>query len=121
MTRRIVVIDDDDDVREVTVLSLSHLGGWQVTAVDGGAAGAKVAGADPPDAILLDVMMPELDGEATARLIRGNAATRRTPIVLLTASAQPPAWPDEQLVTGVIAKPFDPTAQPGEVARLLGW
>jgi CheY-like chemotaxis protein len=91
-----------------------------VTAVDNGEDGAAVAAREVPDVVLLDVMMPGLDGEGTARLLRTNAATADVPVVLLTASTHRPAWADELGVVGVIAKPFDPTTLAAELDRLLG-
>jgi CheY-like chemotaxis protein len=119
MTRRIIVIDDDDDVREITELSLSHFGGWEVTAVDNGTDGADCVATGAPDAVLLDVMMPPPDGEATARAIRERSPG--TPIVLLTADAAPPAWATEVGIAGLLVKPFDPARLCADLTAVLRW
>jgi CheY-like chemotaxis protein len=76
-----------------------------------------------PDAILLDVMMPDLDGPSTLALLRQDEALREIPVVLLTAKVQ--AADRRQFgaldVAGVLAKPFDPMTLADDVARALGW
>ena len=119
----VLVVDDDDSVREVTVMSLEIVGGWQVLHADGGRAALELARAHRPDAVLLDVMMPEMDGPTTLRHLRADPATRDIPVVLLTAKVMAgdrEEW-DGLAVQGVIAKPFDPMRLHVEVARLLGW
>ncbi|NEQ11264.1 MAG: response regulator, partial [Moorea sp. SIO4E2] len=74
-TKRILVIDDDDGVREIIQFSLEAAAGWEVLTAASGKEGLAKAEADQPDAILLDVMMPELDGPATFRQLQANAVT----------------------------------------------
>ena len=123
MTRRLLVIDDEPDVRAVVRLSLEHVGGWQVVAVDGGLAGVDVARREPPDAVVLDVMMPGTDGPATFRLLQSDARTADIPVVMLTARvdrADRQAWLSMG-VRGVLAKPFDPLQLPAQLREVLGW
>ena len=109
MTRRIVVCEDEDDIRELVMICL-ELEGWQVTAVATGADCVRTVRLHAPDAVLLDVMMPEQDGPATLAQLRADPATAPVPVVFLTAKNR--AQEVEQLVAlgaiGVIAKPFDP-------------
>jgi CheY-like chemotaxis protein len=123
MTRRVLVVDDDDAIREVAQTSLELVAGWEVDAASNGLDALDRAVADPPDAILLDVMMPSMDGPTTFARLQSDARTRHVPVVLLTAKVQPAErrrW--EQLgVAGVLAKPFDPMELPGQIADLLGW
>ncbi|MEO1132837.1 MAG: response regulator [Cyanobacteria bacterium J06639_1] len=79
--------------------------------------------AEPPDAILLDVMMPELDGLATVAKLKANETTRDIPVILLTAKAQASDRRHYYAagVRGVITKPFDPTTLASQVAGFLGW
>ena len=123
MSRRVLVVDDDDAIREVAQSSLELVAGWEVDVASSGQAALDLAVADPPDAILLDVMMPSMDGPTTFARLQADARTRDVPVVLLTAKVQPSErrrW--EQLgVAGVLAKPFDPLELPGQVAGLLGW
>ena len=119
----VLVVDDDDSVREITQLALEVVAGWQVIAADGGAAALELARAHRPDAVLLDVMMPEMDGPTTLRHLKADGTTRDIPVILLTAkvlAGERQAW-DELAISGVIAKPFDPMGLPTEVSRMLGW
>ena len=85
--RRILVIDDADDVRNVTQLSLERMGGWTVSTARSGIEGIAKAIAEQPEAILLDVMMPDMDGYETMGLIRKSTKHRLLPILALTAKA----------------------------------
>ena len=122
-TRRILVVDDEDDIREVAQLSLEMVGGWEVLAASSGAEGIARAAAERPDAILLDVMMPDMDGPATFRALRDNPATTEIPVILLTAKVQAADRRrfDDLGVAGVLSKPFDPMELANEVSRTLGW
>jgi CheY-like chemotaxis protein len=116
----VLVIDDEADIREIIELTLVRVAGWRVIAAADGRAGEQLALEHHPDAILLDVMMPGLDGEATARLVRSHAETRDIPIVLLSASDMPPwAEPPELGVRGRVAKPFDPLRLAHQVQEVL--
>ena len=65
MTRRILIIDDEDDIRQVAGMSLETVAGWDVVLANSGKQGIERASSEQPDAILLDVMMPEMDGPTT--------------------------------------------------------
>jgi CheY-like chemotaxis protein len=123
VSRRVLVVDDDDAIREIAQASLEMVAGWEVTVASSGLDALDLAIADPPDAILLDVMMPSMDGPTTFAGLQADARTRHIQVVLLTAKVQPAErrrW--EQLgVAGVLAKPFDPLALPGQISDLLGW
>jgi len=123
MSRRVLLVDDDDAIREVAQASLELVGGWEVEAASTGLEALDRCASDPPDAILLDVMMPRMDGPTTFALLQADPRTRDVPVVLLTAKVQPSErrrW--EALgVVGVLSKPFDPLALAGQVAELLGW
>lgn len=120
---QILLIEDNDDIREVAQISLEAVGGWQVVTAASGADGLVKAGETRPDAILLDVMMPDMDGPSTLSRLRGQPATADIPVVFLTAKAQPTEIQDLKNLgaVGLISKPFDPMTLPGEVSRLLGW
>ena len=119
--RRVLLIDDEADIREVAQLSLEMVGRWEVTTAASGAEGVVRAEADQPDAIILDVMMPDMDGHATFRHLQANPSTRHIPVILLTAKA--PAATDRLVneVVAVLSKPFDPLRLPGQIASALGW
>jgi CheY-like chemotaxis protein len=123
MTRRILVVDDDADVRRLAVMSLSRVGGYEVSAADSGEACLSALAAEIPDLVVLDVMMPMMDGPTTLEQIRSDSRTYAVPVVFLTAGVvetdvdRLKALP----VSGVLRKPFDPMTLPAEVAQLLGW
>ena len=121
--KRILIIDDEDDIREVASLALETSGDYEVVSADGGLAGLKAAGELKPDIILLDMMMAELDGPSTFRLLRQFEVTRSIPVIFLTARIQ--ASDRKRLIElgalGFIAKPFDPMRLAGDVAAIAGY
>ncbi len=119
--RMVLVVDDDDEIREITTLALEIMGGWEVIDADRGAAALRMAREHRPDVVLLDVMMPEMDGPTTFRHLQGDAVTCDIPVILLTAkvlAGHAQLW-DDLPVTGVISKPFNPTTLSDEIDRLL--
>jgi CheY-like chemotaxis protein len=121
--KRVLVIDDEDDIREIIQLSLEMVAGWEVLTACSGSAGLKIAREAQPDAILLDVMMPDMDGPATFQKIQSDPAIRDIPTILLTAKVQATdrrRFTDLR-VKGALAKPFDPMLLAGQVAAILGW
>jgi CheY-like chemotaxis protein len=123
MTRRVLIIDDDATIREITAITLTHVAGYEVSSAASGAEGVASAQADAPDAILLDVMMPGMDGPSTLEQLRGDVTTCDVPVVFLTAKVQPSerARLEGLGVRGVIAKPFDAMQLVGDLNRLLAW
>lgn len=121
--RQLLVIDDEGDIREVASLSLELTEGWTVSTANGGSAGAALAMTLVPDAILLDVMMPEMDGPATLRTLQQQSATMLIPVIFLTAKVQ--AADRERFlqlgVRGIIAKPFDPLTLGQQIKDVLSW
>jgi CheY-like chemotaxis protein len=123
MAHRILIIDDEDDIREVAALSLQTVAGWEVVMASSGAQGLARAIEHKPDAILLDVMMPGMDGPTTFRELRKNPATAHIPVVLLTAKVQSS---DQRRfadlgVESVLFKPFDPMTLADQISGVLGW
>jgi CheY-like chemotaxis protein len=123
LPRKVLVVDDDDIIREVAKLALEVVGGWQVSTATNGQDAARLASSDLPDVVLLDVMMPALDGPGTAALLREDLVTREVPVIFLTAKTP---LGEEQLasepnVVGVISKPFDPMVLAQQINRLTGW
>jgi CheY-like chemotaxis protein len=120
---KILIIDDEDDIREVAALSLESVAGWEVLTASSGLQGLARAAEHRPDAILLDVMMPGMDGPTTFRELRKNPATARIPVLLLTAKVQST---DQRRfadlgVEAVLLKPFDPLTLSHQIASALGW
>ncbi|WAL61645.1 response regulator [Thermocoleostomius sinensis] len=123
MTKHILVIDNEQYIQEITQICLRTTAGWQVSTASSGREGIAKADADRPDAILLDVMMPDMDGPTTFQQLQANPATCQIPVILLTAKVQAADRQryDELGVQGAIAKPFDPLQLASQVAETLGW
>lgn len=123
MTKRILIIDDEDDIREVAQLCLEMVASWEVLTACSGSEGIAIAEVQQPDAILLDVMMPDMDGIATFQNLRANIATHHIPVILLTAKVQSADRRRfAQLgVKEMIPKPFNPLKLASQVAEALGW
>jgi CheY-like chemotaxis protein len=122
MSRRLLLVDDSDDIRAIARISLERVGGWTVVPAASGHAALDAADSQGPfDAVLLDVMMPDMDGPAVLEELRAGGLAAGVPIVFLTAKTQ--AAEREHLcalgAAGVIAKPFDPLALSDELGRLL--
>ena len=121
--RRILIIDDEDDIREVAALSLEATAGWHVFTASSGAKGIELAVAELPDAILMDVMMPGVDGPTTFREMQQNPAIANIPVLLLTAKVQ---GVDQRRFAGlgvaaILFKPFDPLTLADQISEVLGW
>lgn len=122
-TRYILIVDDEDDIREIASLSLEMTEGWRVAVAPSSAAGVELARSSQPDAILLDVMMPDMDGPTGLLELRSDSSTRDIPVIFLTAKVQ--AGDSRRFldlgVQGIIAKPFDPMTLGRQVRDALGW
>jgi CheY-like chemotaxis protein len=123
MIPRILVIDDEADIREVTALSLETVAGWQVISAPCGAQGIQRASLEQPDAILLDVMMPDIDGPTTFHILKQNGNTAHIPVVLLTAKVQGADRRNLEALgaVAILAKPFDPLTLADQISAVLGW
>ncbi len=123
MPHRILIIDDEDDIREVAAMSLETIAGWEVMVANSGAQGLTRAATYKPDAILLDVMMPGMDGPTTFRELRKNPVTAKIPVLFLTAKVQ--ATDRRRFadlgIHAVLVKPFDPLTLSTQIASALGW
>ncbi len=121
--KQILIIDDEADIQTVARIGLTVLNGWQVLTADLGQEGLRQAQAYQPDAILLDVMMPDMDGVATLAALKADTTTQSIPIVFLTAKSK--AADRKRLyelgAQGVIHKPFDPTTLASQISGFLGW
>jgi CheY-like chemotaxis protein len=121
--RRILIIDDEEDIRAVAALSLESVAGWEVITACSGAQGITTAIAEQPDAILMDVMMPAMDGPTTFREMQKYTEIAHIPVILLTAKVQ---GVDQRRfaglgVAGVLFKPFDPMTLAEQMSTALGW
>jgi CheY-like chemotaxis protein len=123
LMRRILIIDDEDDIREVAALSLEATAGWQILTASSGAEGIDIASTEQPDAILMDVMMPGVDGPTTFAKMQQTPAIAQIPVLLLTAKVQ---GVDQRRfaglgLAGILFKPFDPLTLAEQISTALGW
>lgn len=123
MSRTILIVDDEEDSRALAQLSLEMVGGWAVRSAGTGMEALDLAAAMRPDAILMDVMMPDLDGPATLERLRAHPATRDIPVIFLTARTREAdrVRYAGMSVSGVLSKPIDPMNLPRHLAAALGW
>ena len=121
--RRILVIDDEEHLRELVQACLEDLGGWETQVAASGEECLEILKTVQPNAILLDVSMPGMDGFAVYNALQSDPAISSIPVILLTAKVLPSdrAKFAQMGVAGVIAKPIQPTTLTEEVAEILGW
>ncbi|MEJ6480111.1 response regulator [Nostoc punctiforme UO1] len=120
-SKQILVIDDEDDIRQLIQTCLEIMGGWKVLTATSGNQGLFLAQSSQPDAILLDVMMPDMDGLTTFQKLQANQITKHIPVILLAARGRNI---DKYLfnnlgVRGIISKPFNPQKLAVQVAAVL--
>jgi two-component system OmpR family response regulator len=118
---KVLLVDDEPDIRRIGQISLEHVGHFTVVQAQSGLQALSVAAEERPDVILLDVMMPELDGPGTFARLRDNPLTAGIPVIFMTAKAQPHEVASYRALgaAGVIAKPFDPMTLPAEVRTIV--
>jgi two-component system, OmpR family, alkaline phosphatase synthesis response regulator PhoP len=121
--KRILIIDDDEAIRTVVQCGLELSSGWVVITASSGAEGIHLAQDEQPDMILLDAMMPEMDGLTTFRELQHNPETRSIPVIFLTAKAQ---TSEKRLfqdsgANGVITKPFNSLELADQITKVLNW
>lgn len=121
--KRILVVDNEQYIQEVAKVCLETVAGWEVLLASSGAACLQVAAAEQPDAILLDVMMPDMDGMTTFQKLQENPATQTIPVILLTAKIQSSDRRRYAQIGTIaaIAKPFDPLKLAEQITAALGW
>jgi CheY-like chemotaxis protein len=121
--KRVLIIDDEETIQTVVKFGINLAANWEVLTASSGPQGIQMAQTEPVDVILLDVMMPEMDGIATFQALQSQTDTCEIPVIFLTAKAQT----DERRqfndlgVSGVITKPFNSLDLPTLIAKLLHW
>jgi CheY-like chemotaxis protein len=118
---KILIIDDEDDVRDIASMCLGLIDGEQVITAAGGAEGLELAAQHTPDVILLDLMMPEMDGSETLQRLRANPDTKDIPVIFLTVK-NIQSEIDRLMNLGALAvmrKPFEPTTLGAQIAEIV--
>jgi CheY-like chemotaxis protein len=113
-------VDDDEDILAIAKLALEAVGGLRVAQCNSGFMALDMARENPPEFLLLDVMMPDIDGVETLRRLREIPACKDIPAVFMTAKCSPEDR-ERLLETGaeaVIAKPFDPMTLSAEIVEI---
>ncbi len=118
---RVLLVDDDRNIRRIAQIALAEVGHFQVSLASSGQEALNLAQQEQPDLVLLDVMMPEMDGFAVLIKLQKDPKTSAIPVIFMTASVTA----DEQQqyrtlgVRGVIAKPFDPMTLAEQIKQIL--
>ena len=113
----ILIVDDESDIREVVKITLDILGGLKTEQCSSGALAIEFIAKTPPDLVLLDVMMPGMDGPETLKQLKNNPKTASIPVIFMTAKVQPAEVEEyyQMGVIGVVSKPFNPRGLMGSV------
>ncbi|MEG4169554.1 MULTISPECIES: response regulator [unclassified Microcoleus] len=121
--KQILIVDDQDHLRELIQMCLEDLAGWNTLVAASGKECLQILEKERPNAILLDISMPEMDGFAVYEILQSDPITRSIPVILLTARVLSSDMANfaEMGVAGVIPKPFEATTLSGKVAEILGW
>ena len=121
MNHSILIVDDEPDIREILTMCLQLASGWTVSSARSGAECLQVAPRLRPDLIVLDSMMPGMDGMETLQSLRQQPGCEKTIVVLLSAKTH--AEEDGALrrlgVSGTLLKPFDPSTISDELKAFL--
>lgn len=119
--RTVLLVDDEPDIRRIGELSLRGVGRLEVLLASSGAEAVELAARAQPDVILLDVMMPGMDGPSTLAALRARPETAQIPVVFVTAKVQRREVDHYRALgaAGVVAKPFDPMTLAADVRRIV--
>ena len=121
MTKRVLHVDDDPDIREIISLSLEGIGGFKVKSCASAMEAMSAVEKFGPDVALLDLMMPEIDGEQLFEMLSQRRNVSQLPVIFITAQAMEET--KQRLLSkgalDVISKPFDPLTLPGQITALL--
>lgn len=121
--KRILIVDDNADVRLTTQVVLKTLTDWDILLAENGEKGLEIAQVEQPDAILLDVMMPGMDGITTLQHLQANPDTQPIPVILFTSVTHPGEHIKFNIlpISGIILKPFDPDEFVKQICSFLNW
>jgi len=117
---RILYVEDEPDIRAIAQMALEAVGGFSVIACASGSEALAAAATAQADLLLLDVMMPGMDGPDTLKALRALTATANTPVIFMTAKVQAAevAQYRELGAIDVLHKPFDPMELSAQIQRI---
>jgi len=118
---KVLLVDDDTNIRMVAVMGLEDELDWEIQEASSGQEAIQLASTQKPDLILLDMMMPGMDGISTFGKLRELDTAKDTPIIFMTAKVQPEEIESYKILgaRGVIIKPFDPITLAQEIQDIL--
>lgn len=118
---KVLLIDDEEDIRKIGRLSLEAVGHFETSVAGSVREGFDLAGSNRPDVILMDMMMPDVDGITALAELETTPELNGIPVIVMTAKAQPADITHylECGAVGVVKKPFDPMTLPGEIIAIL--
>lgn len=121
MGKCILIVDDEEDVRAVIQLGLEMQSGWKVLNANSGESAIKTAASEQPDVILLDLMMPDMDGRTTLQKLKNEPKTQKIPVIIMTAKSKYAV--EENLgnldVAAIFTKPLRPLNLAQEISEVL--
>lgn len=119
--RKVLLAEDEEDIQKVARMSLQFQGRWEVIVAGNGEECLAKVSTERPDLILLDAMMPRMDGYETCRRLKADPATRDIPVIFLTAKAQESEIRKglELGAVGYLVKPFDPMRLASQIREIL--
>lgn len=123
MSKTILIVDDEEDARAIAALALTLKTSWTVLQAIAGTQALEIAAQQQPDLILLDMMMPEMDGRTTLAKLKANPETSKIPVILVTAKVEPLAQTgiDPSQVAAIFSKPFRPLSLADQIRAALSW
>lgn len=121
MSKKVLIIDDEEDVKEIAQMGLEMAADWDVITANSGKAGLDLAASSQPEVILLDLMMPDWDGQETLKQLKANQHTVNIPVILMTAKTKSAIASELSSldIVGIITKPFRPLQLPEQIAEIL--
>lgn len=119
---KVMMVDDDASIRKVAEVTLKRVGKWEVAMADSGVSALALVAEFKPDVILLDVMMPGMDGPTTFKKLKDTSGEFNTPVIFMTAKVQRQEMESYSKLgaAGIISKPFNPMTLPDEIRSLVG-
>lgn len=123
MSKTLLLVDDEADARAIATLALNLKTDWTILQAGSGQEALNISAEQSPDLILLDMMMPEMDGRTTLKKLKADPKTQTIPVILVTAKVQPLAQSqiDPADVVTVFVKPFRPLELADEIRAALDW